>query len=62
MTHLILQLPDELLITRQHVRPVLNERAKRPEPQRRFAILLDDIEVWIIHALAHFTDLLYDGV
>ena len=60
--HLIAQLPDKLLVARQRVRTVLDEAAEGPEPQRRLAVLLDDVQVRIVRPAARLADLLDDSV
>ena len=60
--YLVPQLADELLIARKRVRTVLDEAAEGPEPQRRLAVLLDDVQVRIVRPAARLADLLDDRV
>ena len=57
-THLVAQLRDELLVAGQDVRAVLDEAAEGPEAERRLAVLLDDVQVRVVHAPAHLARLL----
>ncbi len=41
--HLIFQLRNELLITGQNVRPVLDQAAQSPQPQSRLSIFFNNI-------------------
>lgn len=52
-THLVAQLRDKLLVARQDVRAVLDETAEGPEPEWRLAVLLDDVQVRVVHAAPH---------
>lgn len=61
-TYLISELRNELLIAREDVRAVLDQTAQRPEPQRRFSILLDDVQVRPVDTTAHLACFLYDRV
>ena len=57
-THLVAELRDELLVAREDVRTVLDEERQGPEAQWRLAVLLDDVQVRIVHAPAHLARLL----
>lgn len=41
--YLVLELVDELLVARHDVRAVLDEATESPEPERRLAVLLNDV-------------------
>ena len=60
--YLVPQLADELLIARKRVRTVLDEAAEGPEPQRRLAVLLDDVQMWVVRPATHLARLLDDRV
>jgi hypothetical protein len=60
--YLVLQLHDELLVAWQHICPILNETAERPQPKWGFAVLFHDIQMRVIHASSHLSDLLNDRV
>lgn len=60
--HLVFELVDKLLITRQHVRTVLNKTAQCPQPQRWLAVLLDNIQMGIVRSPPQLTRFLDDGI
>ena len=60
--HLILELRDELLVTRQDIRAVLDEAAEGPQPESGLAVLLDDVEVGPVWAPTHLPRLRDDSV
>lgn len=60
--YLILQRRDELLVTGQPIRAILDEHAQCPELERRLAVLFDNVEVREIDASAHLADLLNNSV
>ena len=57
-TDFILQLRYELLVAWQHVGAVLDQAAQGPQPQRRFAILFNNVKMRPVRSPTHLSCLL----
>lgn len=53
---------DVLMVTGEGVLAVLDEETESPDPQRRFAVLLDHVEMRIIRAASRFANLANDRI
>jgi len=61
-TDFIFESIDVLMVTGEGVLAVLDEETESPDPQRRFAVLLDHVEMRIIRAASRFTNLANDRI
>lgn len=60
--HLFFQRIEELLITRQLLKPVLNQVAQSPQSKGRLAISFNNIQMRPVWPQAHLTCLGYDSI